>query len=106
MEHEPVLLGTMTDLTLAQADAQCTALLDAPLVSRLPLYTGEHEAWKRWSFKISGHVNQNAPSLSAVLDSIVARLDLVEHQLMSQPEVALDRGPLLPTDVAPSRAGG
>ena len=82
----------MTALTRAQADAQCTALLDARLVSKLPLYTGEQQAWKRWSFKIAGHIDQNAPSLAAALDSTVASIDPVEHRRMSPLEVALDQG--------------
>ena len=67
-------------------------MLDSKLVAKLPTFTGDKAMWKRWSFKVSGHIGQQAPALALVVEGLGIHADPVEHRAMSQEEITLDRG--------------
>ena len=49
--------------SMDRAEEQKKALIADRILSKVPAFSVKKDDWKRWSFKIMGHVEMTAPDL-------------------------------------------
>ena len=74
-----------------KAEEQKKALIADRILAKLPAFSGKKEDWKRWSFKIMGHVEMTAPDLHAALVECPRFATPIEHRTLSPEQTLLDK---------------